>query len=151
MDPMTGLGLFGIFLAIGLLIAEALLPGFFLAIPGTILLVMGLIALVAPGLFDYPILMFGIGVVALAISTVGTLYFYRSIAKPAPPETSSADAMIGKTGVVTVDTVPDTLKGKVRIDHQIWSAEADTIIPKGARIKVLNTEGVHLIVEKTEK
>jgi membrane protein implicated in regulation of membrane protease activity len=72
---------------------------------------------------------------------------YRIIAPNKPPTTTVADSLVGKEGIVTAPTNPNhRTKGKVRIESQIWSASADTIIPSGTRIKVISSEGVHVKV-----
>jgi len=58
---------------------------------------------------------------------------------------------VGKEGVVMEDIEPHTLKGKVKISHQIWSATADENIQKGATVRVIDWEGVHVIVEEVEE
>jgi membrane protein implicated in regulation of membrane protease activity len=51
-------------------------------------------------------------------------------------------------GVVEVEVVPNSLKGKVRIDHDTWSATSGSLIPAGRRVKVVASEGVHVTVEE---
>ena len=42
----------------------------------------------------------------------------------------------------------DENRGK--ISHQIWSATSGVNIPKGAEVRVIDWEGVHVIVEEVE-
>ena len=59
---------------------------------------------------------------------------------------TNAYGIIGKTGIVTVDI--DTLEstGQVKVNGEIWSAKADSNIPKGTKVEVLKIDGVKLIV-----
>jgi membrane protein implicated in regulation of membrane protease activity len=51
-------------------------------------------------------------------------------------------------GVVTSKVVPNDLKGKVRIDHDTWSATSTNTIPVGKMVVVKSSEGVHVFVEE---
>jgi membrane protein implicated in regulation of membrane protease activity len=51
-------------------------------------------------------------------------------------------------GVVEIDVVPGSLKGKVRIANVTWSANSATPISVGKRVKVVRSEGVHVTVEE---
>lgn len=59
---------------------------------------------------------------------------------------TNAYGIIGKTGIVTVDI--DTLEstGQVKVNGEIWSAKAETNIPKGTEVEILNIDGVKLTV-----
>lgn len=65
---------------------------------------------------------------------------------------TNADAVIGKTGIVTEDIDNINFKGQVKVGYQIWTAIASdsTRLKKGDTVKVLSIEGVKLIVEKAE-
>jgi membrane protein implicated in regulation of membrane protease activity len=87
-------------------------------------------------------------VVVLAPTTYLTIKLYQKIAPPAPPQTRVATSLVGTTGVITVEVRPDSLKGKVQIDHETWSATAMCVIPVGKRVAVKSSEGVHVLVEE---
>jgi membrane protein implicated in regulation of membrane protease activity len=55
--------------------------------------------------------------------------------------------LLGRKGIVTCEVQPSTLKGKVMIDNDTWSATAREVIPVGTRVVVKDSEGVHVIVE----
>jgi membrane protein implicated in regulation of membrane protease activity len=132
-----------------MLLAEAATPGNFLIVPATVLLILGFVGLVAPGiLFSWfsPLL----AVVVLIPTTILAIRFYQRLAPPAPPETVVASSLVGRTGVVTATVAPNSLKGKVRIEHDDWSATAKTCIPVGTPIRVVASEGVHVTVEEVE-
>jgi len=145
----TEIGWVMIILGICFLAAEALHPGFFIAVPGTVLLVMGAIFILLPGVFEQwsPIIM----VVTAIVASIGTIMIYRRIASGQKPFTTSMDTLAGKKGVVTIDIDPGSISGKVRIDNQIWSATSDYSIFTGTAIEVIESEGVHVkVVEMVE-
>jgi membrane protein implicated in regulation of membrane protease activity len=137
------------FIVIGvlMLLAEAAMPGNFLLVPATVLLVLGALGFVFP---DLLLSVWGplAAVIVLAPSTYLTIKLYQKIAPPAPPETRVATSLIGTTGIITVEVRPDSLKGKVKIDHESWSATAKCVIPVGKRVAVKSSEGVHVFVEE---
>jgi membrane protein implicated in regulation of membrane protease activity len=130
-----------------LLVIEALSPGAFLLVPATILIIIGILGLIYPGLlFSYwsPI----IAVVLFVPMTYVTIKIYQRLAPPAPPQTTVATSLVGQKGVVTKTVQPDSLTGKVRIDHDIWSATAPKEIKEGTQVVVKSSEGVHVTVEE---
>jgi membrane protein implicated in regulation of membrane protease activity len=141
------------FLIIGLLmlLAEVSSPGYFILVPATVLLVLGTMYMLAPELLDegawWPPLL--AGVVAIPATYI-SIKMYQRLAPPAPPETTVASSLIGQIGVVEVEVVPNSLKGKVRIDHDTWSATSGSSISVGKRIKVVASEGVHVTVEEVQ-
>ncbi|MGB9635769.1 MAG: NfeD family protein [Thermoplasmata archaeon] len=148
-EVTIGLDLIGwilLFSGIGLVLAETMLPGGFLIVPGVVLIVLGGIGIIWPEMFTTiwaPLI-----VLCTAIpTTIITLYFYRSLGKPELPTTTTGSSLVGKTGIVTVDVIPNSLKGKVKINHDTWSATAPYRIPAGAKVKVVKSEGVHVEVE----
>lgn len=128
-----------------LLVVEALTPGFFVAVPATILIVMGLLVVLAPGLLTFPWGLIIFAVVTIAVSAV-TIIFYRKLAPGQKPMTMSGDSLAGRTGEVIKDIVPGSIDGKVRIEEQIWSATSTEKIAAGERVTVIRSKGVHIIV-----
>jgi membrane protein implicated in regulation of membrane protease activity len=57
--------------------------------------------------------------------------------------------MIGKTAVVSEAITPNTV-GSVKVRGQVWSAIASASIPVGTEVRILEIEGVKLIVETLE-
>ncbi|MDH7508636.1 MAG: NfeD family protein [Methanomassiliicoccales archaeon] len=143
----TILALAFIVIGIIMLIAEAASPGSFILVPATVLIVLGGIGLVSPEwLLSWwaPVA----AVIVLIPTTLVTIKLYQKLAPPAPPETTVATSLIGSTGIVVREVTPYDLRGKVRIQNDIWSATASKIIPVGARVVVKNSEGVHVFVEE---
>jgi membrane protein implicated in regulation of membrane protease activity len=150
MDSNVPFALAMIFAGVIILLAEPFVPGLFLAIPGTVLVTIGVIGLIFPDLMFSPIsLIVGIlfGLVALFVA----LRVYKFIAPTKPPTTTVGDSLIGKEGIITTQTDPDNrTKGKVRIGSTPWSASADSVIPKGTKVVVISSEGVHVKVKPIE-
>ena len=128
----TEIGWVMIILGFCFLAAEALHPGFFIAVPGTVLLVMGAIFILLPGVFEQwsPIIM----VVTAIVASIGTIMIYRRIAPGQKPFTTSMDTLAGKKGIVTIDIDPGSISVKVSIDNPISSYTSDTSILTGTAI-----------------
>ena len=62
---------------------------------------------------------------------------------------TNVDAMIGSIGTCTEKIVINEI-GRVRIKNQIWSAISQQTIEVDEHIRVLDIEGVKLIVEKID-
>jgi len=143
-----------IILVIGLILLgiEVATPGqTFMAIPGTVAVVLGLISmLLGPWLFSQ---FWYAPVIALTISlpvTAITVWGYKKLSKGHPPTTLVGDSLIGRQGIVTVEVVPDSIRGKVKIGNESWSATSDTPIVVGAKVEVVSSEGVHVQVARIE-
>lgn len=147
-DPST-VGLALLIVGIIMIIAEAATPGFFIGVIGTAFIAMGIIGIFFPYILDTPWSPV-IVVVITAGSMLGAIMFYRRLGKSQPTATTITESNVGKTGIVTEDIEPHSLRGKVKIKHQIWSATAEVPIPKGRNVKVVDWEGVHVIVEEVK-
>lgn len=135
-----------IIIGLGLLIVEASQPGFFVAVPGTILIVLGIFTILIPEIAqDYAP---AIIVITAIISSIITISFYRNLAPGQKPQTTSMDIMSGKEGIVVKTVYPDSISGKVKVDNQIWSAIGEDKIEEGKKVIVISSEGVHLKVKE---
>ena len=148
MEPVT-IALICITIGALCLIIEALSPGFFMLIPGMVFMILGVLGYFIDDFFTSWYLLVTMVVVTF-LSTVLTIKLYQILAKPVPPETLVAETMIGKSGKVTVATEPGTIRGKVRIGFDIWSATSDEVIAAGSDIVVYEAEGVHVKVKIKE-
>ena len=143
------IGLIMIVVGILMLLIEASSPGFFIAIPATVILCLGLIGVLAPDLFFTWVS----PVVALAISipiTIVAIKLYQRLAPPEPPTTTVGTSLIGKHGTVSVAIEPKQITGKVQVDNQTWSATSGTEIPVGTDIVIVESRGVHVVVEPVQ-
>ena len=147
MESVTSLALAFVIIGILMLLAEVSSPGMFLLVPATVLMVLGGIGLVYPGVllsWWAPLA----AVIIVGPMTYVSIKLYQKLAPPAPPETTVATSLVGMTGVVESAVSPNSLKGKVRIDHDTWSATSDKVIPVGSKVVVKASEGVHVKVEE---
>jgi membrane protein implicated in regulation of membrane protease activity len=131
-----------------LLVIEAISPGAFLLVPATIVIIIGFLGLMIPGLL-FSIWSPIIAVVLFAPMTYVTIKIYQRLAPPAPPQTTVATSLVGQKGTVTKAVMPNNLTGKVRIDHDTWSATSSSRIEEGKKVVVKSSEGVHVFVEET--
>ncbi len=60
---------------------------------------------------------------------------------------TNVDSVVGTTGVVTKDITPDSI-GRIKIRGADWSAIAKETIRVDERVRVLDVEGVKVVVEK---
>jgi len=149
MEPTT-VALCIIIIGALLIIGEAISPGVYMIIPGTVLVVLGIFGYFFPDfLFSIwaPITMVVVGLVA----SIVTVIIYKKLGEPEPPATSVSDGLVGKEGVVTVGTSYDNLKGKVKVGSEIWSARSVKPIDVGRVVRVVSTEGVHIVVEEYQE
>lgn len=135
-----------IIIGLGLFIVEAVQPGFFVAVPGTTLIVLGTVTLLIPEFAQAyaPAII----VVTALISSIITITFYRKMAPGQKPLTTSMDILEGKEGIVVKTIKPDSISGKVKIDNQIWSATGDSLIDAGKKVIIIRSEGVHVKVKE---
>jgi len=147
MEFESQLALALLIIGILMILAEISSPGSFILVPASVLIVLGGVGLLYPKwlLSWYAPLA---AVVITVPMTVVAIKLYQKLAPPAPPETTVATSLIGMTGVVETEVVPNSLRGKVRIAHDTWSATSDRVIPVGRKIVVRASEGVHVTVEE---
>ncbi len=132
-----------------LIALEVFSPGFFLLVPGTVLIIIGILLLLGIDIFSSNIgILAGVGIALLA--AILTVFTYSRMTPPnQKPFTMSMDSLIGKEGVLTAAADEESLDGKASVEGQTWSAKAKKgTIPKGTKIKVISSKGVHIVVEE---
>lgn len=147
---MTGaydaLGALIILVGLAVIALEFVHPGALLLIPGSVLLVGGLLLVFLPGtLLGAP---WGI-IIILIVASVSALIevpYYRYLAPNHGPMTTTSAGLVGEIGTVVAAVEPNTIKGKVRVRSEIWSVSASRPIPVGAKVRVVSGEGVSLQV-----
>ncbi len=130
---------------------EVFSPGFFLLVPGTVLIIIGILLLLGIDIFSTNLgILAGVGI-AIAAALV-TVFAYSRMTPPGQkPYTTSMDSLIGKEGLLIAEADAASLDGKVTIEGQIWSAKAkEGKIPEGAKVRVISSKGVHIVVEEVE-
>jgi inner membrane protein len=147
---LEGIALGWILIILGalLLLVEVHSPGFFAAVPATVLIILGILLLLGIDIFNS-----GWGVVVgvtVALCAAGvTVWMYSKINSDDSPTTISRDSLIGKEGQVIAEIDATTLKGKVRIGSTEWSAHSTgPVISKDKTVRVIDSEGVHIVVEE---
>ena len=147
LEGMT-LGWFLIILGALLLLVEVHSPGFFAAVPATILIIFGILVLVGLDIFTYPWGIIIAVIVAIVASCV-TVTVYSRMTPNKVPTTISRDSLVGKEGRVTKEIDPDSIRGKVMIGTTEWSARsAGPGIPAGAKVRIVSSQGVHIVLEE---
>ncbi len=136
---------------LALTLLEVFSPGYFIGVPGGALFLMGLAGLANPNLMfgDYAWFLWP---TAAVLATLGNLYAYRKWAPPGKqPDTVAGDSLPGKEGKVVAEVSEGNLDGKVAISGSTWSArvvDGAEAIPLGTKIRVVRSEGVHVVVER---
>jgi membrane-bound ClpP family serine protease len=74
---------------------------------------------------------------------------YGNITTNESPTTISRDSLIGMEGRVKTHVDATTISGKVLIASTEWSAHSTgSEIPPGKKVKVVDSQGVHIVVEE---
>lgn len=133
-----------------LLLIEVYIPGYFAAVPATVMIFVGMLFLLGINVFDS-----GWGVVLgviIAICAAGfTVWLYGKMTTNQSPTTISRDSLVGREGRVKIRVDAATISGKVLIGSTEWSARSNgpEILP-GKKVKVIDSQGVHIVVEEVE-
>ncbi|MCD6382953.1 MAG: hypothetical protein J7L88_00650, partial [Thermoplasmata archaeon] len=105
-DPRT-LAILLLVLGLILIATEAATPGFFIAVPGTIFLILGILGIIAPDIYAKwytPIIVI---IVLVAASAVTVKFYQTLVGKPEPTIATTTLSMVGKEGIVIKRTDPD--------------------------------------------
>lgn len=147
-DPAIGIAL--VVAGIALLASELIHPGALLLIPGSILLVAGFLYLFLPSvLLDSLVGPIAIIVTAILAALIEIPY-YRWVAPTHRPLSTTSGGLVGDEAIVIAPIIPNTIRGKVRVRSEVWSARSDVPIPVGARVRIVHGEGVSVSVEPIE-
>ena len=153
MDGLTS-GWLTILIGAILLGCEVFSPGFFLAVPGTVLVILGILVVLGVDIFSHGI---GIitGIVSALIASVVTVWMYSRLTPgDQNPMSTSQDSLVGMHGIVTIPVIPTDLTGKIRIGGESWSARSIPdieMIPSGTAVIVVSAQGVHVVVKPLEE
>jgi inner membrane protein len=149
---LQDLGLsFGWLLIIGgaiLLLVEVHSPGFFATVPATVMIILGILQVAGVDISN-PWMGGLLGIIIAIGAAVFTVWMYGRITPDKSPTTISRDSLVGMEGRVIVTVNPTTISGKVVIGSTEWSAHSTgATIPPGKKVKVVSSEGVHIVVEE---
>ncbi len=137
------------FIAAGvLLIIEMLMPVFFFLWLAIAAAVTGLIVLLVPGMnSELQLIIFGV----LSVASILAWWKFR-ILRPKYPERSLLNRRghqyIGRT--FTLEAPIENGIGKIRVDDSTWKING-TDLPTGQQIKVVDVDGVVLLIEPIVK
>jgi membrane-bound ClpP family serine protease len=150
MIPVDGVALGWLLIVFGamLLLVEVHSPGFFAAVPATVMIALGIMVLLGIDIYNSG---WGaiVGVTAAIIAGGVTIWIYSKITPDESPTTVSRDSLIGREGIVIKEVDADSLNGKVSVSSADWSAHSTGArIPAGKKVRVVNSEGVHIVVEE---
>ncbi|HEV2449409.1 MAG TPA: NfeD family protein [Thermoplasmata archaeon] len=149
-DATISLGIIVLLVGLAVTTFEVLHPGAFLLIPGTVFIVVGLMYIFIPDVLTtsyYGPLV--IAVVAIA-AMFATIPLYKHAGKTHRPSTTTPYSLVGEPGLVVAAVDNDSLRGKVRVGSEIWSARASRQLPAGTRVRVTGGEGVAVTVEAVD-
>jgi membrane-bound ClpP family serine protease len=150
--PDMGLSLGWLLIVAGalLLLIELHSPGFFATVPATVLIILGILQLMGVDIGN-PWAGGIIGIVTALCAAGFTVWMYGRITPNESPTTISRDSLIGMEGQVQKSVDAATISGKVVIGSTEWSARSTGVtIPAGKRVKVVRSQGVHIVVEEVE-
>ncbi len=136
-----------IVVGIALFAFELVHPGALLIIPGSILLVAGFLYLFLPNLLLDSYIGPVIVIIAAILAALVEIPYYRWVAPVHRPMSTTSGGLVGEEGIVIAPVVPNTLRGKVKVNSEVWSAKADEPIPVGTRVRVVHGEGVSVTVQ----
>ena len=151
--PDLGLSLGWLLIIVGalLLLLEVHSPGFFMTVPATVMIILGVLILLGIDIFSsgWGIV---IGVTIALCAAVFTVWMYGRITpNDVSPTTVSRDSLAGREGQVKLTVNPHTLAGKVMIGSTEWSARSTgEVISIGKKVKVVDSQGVHIVVEEVK-
>jgi membrane-bound serine protease (ClpP class) len=147
--PINYGGLILILLGISLLIAEAFVPSFgVLGVGGAISLALGSLLLFdtesSDLTLDRSIVFAAVGTLSAFMLMVGYLVLRAQKRKP----TTGLEALVGEIGEVKVALNP---AGKIFVHGEYWTAEAETQIAAGEKVRVIGFEGMCLKVDRASQ
>ena len=125
-------------------VAEIITVGFFIFWLGIGALIAMLVSLFTSNLI--------IQTSVFVISSAILIFFTRPLVNKFVNRSSTVNtnfySLIGKTGLVIEDISSTLGTGQVKVAGEVWSAktETDDIIEKGTKVKILEVEGVKLVV-----
>ena len=144
MNSPTILGWLWITAGLVALIAEIVLPSFFMIFVTAAVPVPAVLAFLG---FDplWQVMCFGVALCALLL--VVRPFYVKQTQTDRRDLPSRADVLIGKIGIVSVTIDPATGGGRVLIDGEDWAAQSTGYLAQNSRIKVVGSDGIVLNVE----
>lgn len=137
---------------LALIALETVVPGVHFLWFGVAALIMGLLIVVLDAMGYSGLLPGYVQLVIYACISVASVFWMRHVSAGSPG--ASGDDSLNQGGgqyvgrVVVVEDAISEGRGRVRVGDTIWSAKG-TDAEKGARVRVIDSDGPVLVVEKT--
>lgn len=144
--PVSTVGLLLVIFGIALLILELNVPSFgILGIGGAISLLVGAIMMTR----EVPGVTVSLGVlVPIVLGTAAVMLFLGRLALQSQRR-APVSTMIGQVGRVSAPIAPDAA-GQIEVRGEIWRAIARTAIPPGQNVRIVERDGLTLLVERLD-
>lgn len=132
-----------LWIVVGLVLAalEMVVPGFVIIWFGVAGVVTGILAFFIKNVY----VQLGIFIGLSGILVVASQVISRRITKP-EPEPVGANRLVGVEGIVLRPIAPPEM-GRVKVLGEEWRADAKSAIEPGTRVRIVEVEGTHLVVE----
>ncbi|QQS44402.1 NfeD family protein [Candidatus Roizmanbacteria bacterium] len=141
MDPFTVLIILGIAaIIIEIIIGAA--TGFELLVLGVVFILGGIVGMLTDSM--------PFALTTVVLLTLAYIFFARRLIQQSlhiTTKKTNVESIIGKTARVVGDITPDE-PGQVKIDGEVWRAEADSEFSKGDTVTIRSVSGVTVKVEK---
>jgi membrane-bound serine protease (ClpP class) len=143
--PINYAGAALVLLGVGLMVAEAHIGAFgVIGVGGIVAFVIGAIMMFPSGTTGLSLSLPVVGATAVMTAALFLLVLSMLLRSRRHPVVTGTEALIGADG----ETVAwDESEGRVRVRGEIWRARATAPLPPGTRIKVVDREGLVLVVE----
>jgi len=147
--PVDTTGLLLIAFGLGLLLLELKVPSFgILGIGGTVSLLVGSVMLTReiPGLPGMAVSLTVVLPIVLGLAAISLFLGRLALKAQARPPTTGVEGMVGEEGRARTALAPDA-PGQVDVHGEIWRARSREPLPAGARVRVVEVNGLTLVVE----
>jgi membrane-bound serine protease (ClpP class) len=143
--PINYAGAALVLLGIGLMVAEAHIGSFgVIGVAGIVAFVIGALLMFPSGAPGFTLSFSVVAAATIMTAALFLLVLTMLLRSRRRPVVTGKEGLLGAEG----ETVAwDGAEGRVRVNGEIWRARAPQPLPAGARIKVIDREGLVLVVE----
>jgi membrane protein implicated in regulation of membrane protease activity len=125
---------------------EAVAPGIFFIWFSAAAAIVGLAALILPGM-GWEIQVFLFAILAAVAVFVGRRFVHRRMESPDPALNRRGERYVGRQ--FNLETAIVNGRGSIKVDDSVWRAEGPEL-PAGRRVKVVGADGTVLRVEAAD-
>ena len=125
---------------------EAVAPGIFFIWFAAAAAIVGLAALILPGM-GWEIQVFLFAILAAVAVFIGRRFLHRRMESPDPALNRRGERYVGRQ--FTLETAIVNGRGSIKVDDSVWRAEGPEL-PAGRRVKVVGADGTVLHVEAAD-